>query len=76
MVAVYHVFGSEELSAFSPAIAQRTPAPYVALNPADAALLETADGDPVTIILDDRSFDLPARSMQGLARRVAGLPGC
>jgi NADH-quinone oxidoreductase subunit G len=74
MVAVYHIFGSEELSILSPAIAQRMPAPYVALNPADAALLETADGDPVTIILDDRSFDLPARSMQGLARRVAGLP--
>jgi NADH-quinone oxidoreductase subunit G len=74
VVAVYHVFGSEELSAFSPAIAQRTPAPYVALNPADAAVLGTADGDPVTIVLDDRIFDLPVLSMQGLAHKVAGLP--
>jgi NADH-quinone oxidoreductase subunit G len=74
MVAVYHIFGSEELSVLSPGIAQRTPAPYVALHPADAAALGTVDGDPVTLILNDREFDLPVRLLQGLARKVAGLP--
>ena len=74
LAAVYHIFGSEELSILSPAVAQRVPAPYLALNPADSALLGAADGDPVTIILDDRSFDLPARLMPGLAPKVAGLP--
>ena len=34
---LYHIFGSEELSAAAPAVAELAPAPYLALNPADAA---------------------------------------
>ena len=36
VVPLYHVFGSEELSALAPGIARLSPAPYLALNPADA----------------------------------------
>ena len=35
-VPAYHIFGSEELSALSPGIAELTPAPYVALCSEDA----------------------------------------
>jgi NADH-quinone oxidoreductase subunit G len=74
LVSVYHIFGSEELSVCSPGIAKRSPVAYVALHPEDAAVLGTGEGDPVTVTLDRRRFDLPARLTQGLARKVAGLP--
>ncbi len=74
LVAAYHIFGSEELSVSSPGIAQKSPTPYVALHPDDAAALGVTDADPVTIALDDRRLDLPARVIPGLARKVAALP--
>jgi len=74
LVALYHVFGSEELSVLSPGVAERMPAAYLALNPEDAAGLETGAGEPVTVELDGRRFNLPVRLMAGLSPSVAGLP--
>ena len=42
-VPLHHVFGSEELSARAEPVAERSPAPYVKLNPADVARLGHAD---------------------------------
>ena len=39
IVPIEHIFGSEELSLQSPAVASLAPAPYLALNAADAASL-------------------------------------
>ena len=36
IIPVYHIFGSEELSVLAPAIAERAPQPYLAMNPDDA----------------------------------------
>ena len=48
-IPLFHIFGSEELSALAPAVAERAPQPYVALNPADAALLGVPSGGKVAV---------------------------
>jgi NADH-quinone oxidoreductase subunit G len=73
-VALYHVFGSEEMSILSPGIAERMPNPYLAMNPEDAAALRIIAGDPVTVTLDRLRVDLPVRLMPGLSRTVIGVP--
>jgi len=73
-VPIHHIFGSEELSAMAPAVAERCPKPYVALHPSDAAALEMADGDLATVIVGDTVLRLPVRPEPSLPPRVAGLP--
>jgi NADH-quinone oxidoreductase subunit G len=74
LVAVHHVFGSEELSAAAPAVAARFPKPYLALNAQDAAELEIKAGEQVEIGWDSGTHRLPVRLMPSLPRRVAGIP--
>jgi len=74
LVALYHVFGSEELSILSPGIAERTPDPYLALSPKDAAALDLTEGDRAGISLDGMHVKLPVRIMPGLFNTVTGLP--
>ena len=44
VVPLHHVFGSDEVSNYSPAIRERVPAPYLALRPADAERLGLVEG--------------------------------
>ncbi len=76
VVALHHVFGGEELSARAPAVAERAPAPYLALRPDDARRLagEVADGDEVVLELTDGALRLPVRFRSDLPPGVAGLP--
>ena len=48
-VPVYHIFGSDELSAHSAPLAERIPEPYVALNSEQAAGLAIAEHDRVEL---------------------------
>ncbi len=73
-VALHHIFGGEELSAQAPAIAERAPAPYVALNPRDAAELSLAEGEVARVDMNGAALDLPVRHRPQLPRGVAGLP--
>ena len=73
-VTLYHVFGSEELSRLSPAVAERVPSPYLALHPQDAAGLSLVEGDPVTVTIGDVTLSLPVKLDPGLPESVAGLP--
>ena len=74
LVAVHHIFGSEELSMASAGVAERSPQPYLALNAEDAAELGTAAGEEVEVTWDSRRHRLPVRLMPSLPRRVAGMP--
>lgn len=49
LVALPHIFGSEELSLHSPPILERAPSPCALLNPVDAEALSIATGDSVDI---------------------------
>lgn len=73
-IPLYHIFGSEELSRLSTPIEERSPEPYLALNPALAEQLSVAEGEAVRIDLLDRSLRLPARLMASLPADMVGLP--
>lgn len=73
-VPIYHIFGSEELSALSPGVAELSPHPYVALNDEDAAALGLAEGMEVDLRLDSIRRRLPVRLVPSLPGGVAGLP--
>ena len=48
-----HIFGSEELSARSPAIKELTPVPYLQVNAKDADTLGAKHGDQFTVLMND-----------------------
>ena len=74
---VYHVFGSDELSAASAPILERTPAPFVLLNSADAKELRVAEGGGV--VIDELGMSAEVRFDDAVQRGVVGvaqgLPG-
>jgi len=78
LVPLRHVFGSEELSALSPSIASRVPAPHVTLNATSAALI----GKRATLLIGGRqeiaaTLDVIADDTlpDGVAGVCVGLPG-
>jgi NADH-quinone oxidoreductase subunit G len=74
VVPLYHVFGSEELSALAPGIARLSPEPYIALNPADAGDHGLQDTQSVGIVLNGQEIDLPLRLDPSLPLGVVGMP--
>jgi NADH-quinone oxidoreductase subunit G len=72
--ALYHIFGSEELSALSRGIAQRSPEPYVALRPEDAARIGAKEGGLVCVTAAGAEHRLPVRLRPSLPEGVVGLP--
>ncbi len=73
-VPLHHVFGSEELSALAPGIAELSPQPYVALGPEDAAELGLGAGDAAQVQVGGACHELPVQIKPELQRGVAGLP--
>jgi NADH-quinone oxidoreductase subunit G len=74
VVAVHHIFGSEELSLLSPGIAELAPRPYLGLNPRDAEALGIREGDLINVRVEKRALDLPARLDPSLPGGFASLP--
>ncbi|MGC8493880.1 MAG: NADH-quinone oxidoreductase subunit NuoG [Syntrophobacteraceae bacterium] len=73
-VSLHHIFGSEELSALSPAVARLCLEPYVAVNPEDAVIFGVAEGDRAKVILEGSAYVLRVKVMPSLPRGTAGLP--
>jgi NADH-quinone oxidoreductase subunit G len=73
VVPVYCLFGSEELSALAPGIAERSPAPYVSLHPDDAGTLGVAPDGRIVLQLDGRKWELALQVSPAQPRGVAGL---
>jgi NADH-quinone oxidoreductase subunit G len=74
LVPLYDIFGSEELSALAPAVAQRASKPSLTLNPDDAAALQIAPGDEVTCHVEGTVYQLPVRLDAALPAGLAGFP--
>jgi NADH-quinone oxidoreductase subunit G len=74
VVPIAEVFGSEELSALSPPVASRAPAPYLALNPRDAARLGLAAGGVCALSVDGAPRRLRVALRADLPPGVAGVP--
>jgi len=77
LLPLYDIFGSDELSAYTPAIVERMRTPYVVLNPFDAERLDVTAGDGVRCTESARVFAvrLDAGMTPGCAGYLRGLPG-
>lgn len=73
-VPSHHIFGSEELSALSPGIADAAAPAALALGAEDAAALSLAEGAAVSVTVDGVAAKLPVRIVQGMPRGVCGIP--
>jgi NADH-quinone oxidoreductase subunit G len=74
MVPLFHIFGSEELSALGPAVQERIPEPYLALNRADADATGLQKGSEARVFAGDRELVLKVKIVDTLPAGVAGLP--
>jgi len=74
VLPLYHIFGSDELSALSPAIAERIPHAYIALNDNDATKKGIVEGHILEIIFNGNKHWLPVKLNAGLPEGTAGLP--
>jgi NADH-quinone oxidoreductase subunit G len=74
VVPLYHIFGSEELSARAAVMTANIPAAYVALNPRDAERLELKDGDAVSVSIGAVRYNAPLALRSGLAEGALGIP--
>jgi NADH-quinone oxidoreductase subunit G len=74
VVPVYHIFGSEELSALAPGVAQLIPDLYLALNPRVAADLSVEEGEEIEFNIEERLYRLPVRFLPTLPAGIAGMP--
>ncbi|MCW8887418.1 MAG: NADH-quinone oxidoreductase subunit NuoG [Motiliproteus sp.] len=68
------IFGSDELSALSTAIAERTPVATASLHPDDAKAMQISDNDLVQIHLQDQHIQLPVTINPQQAKRVVLVP--
>ena len=79
LVPLYRIFGSEELSAHSPAISELISAPFIRLTPDDAAQLGVTAGDGVAFTLGKEKVSLEVQISSaipaGCAGYAVGLPG-
>jgi NADH-quinone oxidoreductase subunit G len=69
-VPMHHIFGSEELSPLAPAIAERVPTPWIALNAVETA--KHGFNGEATFTLGSANYRLPLRIVPELPDGVAG----
>ena len=74
VLPLYHIYGSDELSAQSPAVNERVSKPYIALNNSDASEAGVKEGDFLGIVLQGETLKLPVKLNTGLTKGTLGLP--
>lgn len=74
IVPLIHIFGSEALSVYSVAIAERTPRPYLMMGEKDAGDFDVAEHALLRVKIRDQSFDLPVRIKKELQPGLVAIP--
>jgi NADH-quinone oxidoreductase subunit G len=74
IIPVYQIFGGEELSSLSPAIAQRIQRPFLFLNQEDAERLSIKDDEQVQLEVLESNFKIKVKIEKNLMQGTAGLP--
>jgi NADH-quinone oxidoreductase subunit G len=74
IVYLHHIFGSEELSAHAPGIAERSPKAYVMLHSSDAGKLHLSENQLLAFEVDGQPFRLPVKISPRMPLGMAGLP--
>ncbi|MBE0649961.1 MAG: NADH-quinone oxidoreductase subunit NuoG [Bacteroidales bacterium] len=73
IVPVYQIFGSEELSTKSPALAKRIKDPFIYLNPEDAKAVGVDDDELVHLEIDDNKLEIKVKIENSLPKGVVGM---
>jgi NADH-quinone oxidoreductase subunit G len=71
---LYHIFGSDELSAQSPAVKERVPQPYIALNNNDASKMGILENGIIEISCNGEAHLFPVKLNSSLPDGIVGLP--
>lgn len=74
VIPYYYIFGSDELSAHGPAIAERIPKAHFMMNKEDAERMGFAENDKIEIAFDQGKITLPVKIDHSLKKGTAGLP--
>ena len=74
VVALHHLFGSDETSSRAAPVQERIQSAYAALGSEDAARLDLADGALLSLKIGGRELRLPLRVIDELADGLLGLP--
>jgi NADH-quinone oxidoreductase subunit G len=74
IVAMHHIFGSEELSAESPGIAELAPNPYALMNRQDGQKLQVKENDKILLQVDSLHVELTVRFSDHMAAGSIGYP--
>ncbi len=70
-IPVFHIFGSDELSIYTPGVAELAPKPYLLLNQKDA---ESFKGEKVNVLLDGKQIELPVKTSSSFPSGMVGIP--
>ena len=74
LLPLYHIFGSDELSAMAPPIQERISEPYALVSNEDLHNLGLSEGDTLEVTIGERKTSLPVRSSDRLRAGTVGLP--
>lgn len=74
MVNLYHIFGSEELSARGKAVATRVPQNYVLVSSEDARDLNITAGTTISFEINRQPYQLPVHIHPSIPKGIAGMP--
>lgn len=74
IVSLPHIFGSDELSVYSPSITSRSAKPYIMLGRADAERLNVSEGDILHVQIGSQGYDLPVVRKDALPEGLAAMP--
>lgn len=74
MVPLYHIFGSEELSARAAAVSKRVVKPYVLIHQSNAEKLKLSEGQKVSFEISGQQYSLPVKISTIIKPNVAGFP--
>lgn len=74
IVPLYHIFGSEELSARSRSVEQRLPEGYIMVSTKDAIALSVHEKQSISFDIKGQQYQLPVRLSDSIPSGVAGLP--
>ena len=74
LVPLHHIYGTEQLSMYTPGIQERAPAPFIGLNEEDAERLAVRQGDLLEIWLPWMDARAPFALVPSLVTGTAGLP--
>jgi NADH-quinone oxidoreductase subunit G len=74
VVALPHIFGSEELSTHAPAVASRMPGPYILIGKNDAAYFDVGVNTVLILRINGQSYELTVKIDYKMPEGLAGIP--